>query len=433
METTLQNPNLMESEIKLRKNADSDNQGSSSKEQDDAVPSSAGRYVNTLEQPLIRRPFRNTSNEDTVETVYAESNHVPLVIPKWEKPDTQRKSFHLARDPRMTSNPIMERDDDMDEDISNKAFPPDLTNNELVHTAEFLQSIIDINVENVKNEKDDLVFGESNDWKIRFWSEANTTTEEDGEENQTAGGISDDNETPRISPEQQYEVYKPPIATGPQQQRPTAGQSAYTASEVAPQQQQSIDPASGIQSGMTVQHLPPQQPAQPVAAQIPVMAQQNLIPVQANSSSNIGAPVPTLIQPSTSVLTQSNSMHPVVLLPTSAPLQQQLQPTPLYQQQQQQELQQQQQQQQRQQLYQQQQQQKLQQQQQPTTSAGGPPVGAASFTSPGDGPSDHVTMTSNRGPPLPLPRNDPYSPRRGPPLPPLTPVNHGFAVVCNGI
>ncbi|EFX68513.1 hypothetical protein DAPPUDRAFT_114508 [Daphnia pulex] len=156
-----------------KKNVDSDNQGSSSKEQDDAVPSSAGRYVNTLEQPSTRRQ----SQEDTVETVYAESNHVPLVIPKWEKPDTQRKSFHLARDPRMTSNPIMERDDDMDEDISNEAFPPYLTNNELVHTAEFLQSIIDINVENVKNEKDDLGLGENNDWKTRFWSEANTTTE----------------------------------------------------------------------------------------------------------------------------------------------------------------------------------------------------------------------------------------------------------------
>jgi uncharacterized iron-regulated protein len=97
------------------------------------------------------------------------------VIPKWEKP--RRKSFHLARDPRMTSNPIMERDDDMDEDISNEAIPPDLTNNELVHTAELLQSplqsIIDINVENVKNEKDDLGLGENNDWKTRFWSEAN--------------------------------------------------------------------------------------------------------------------------------------------------------------------------------------------------------------------------------------------------------------------
>jgi hypothetical protein len=126
-----------------------------------------------------RKPIRNTSNEDTVETVYVESNHVPLVIPKWEKPDTQRKSFHLARDPRMTSNPIMERDDDMDEDISNEAFPPDLTNNELVHTAEFLQSIIDINVENVKSEKDYLGLGETDDWKIQFWSEANTTTEED--------------------------------------------------------------------------------------------------------------------------------------------------------------------------------------------------------------------------------------------------------------
>ena len=73
----------------------------------------------------------------------------------------------------MTSNPIMERDDDMDEDISNEAFPTDLTNNELVHTAEVLQSIIDINVENVKNEKDDLGLGENNDWKTRFWSEAN--------------------------------------------------------------------------------------------------------------------------------------------------------------------------------------------------------------------------------------------------------------------
>jgi hypothetical protein len=124
---------------------------------------------------LTRRPLSSTSNEDTVETVNAESNHVPLVIPKWEKP--RRKSFHLARDPRMTSNPIMERDDDMDEDISNEAFPPDLTNNELVHTAELLQSplqsIIDINVENVKNEKDDLGLGENNDWKTRFWSEAN--------------------------------------------------------------------------------------------------------------------------------------------------------------------------------------------------------------------------------------------------------------------
>jgi hypothetical protein len=124
---------------------------------------------------LTRRPLSSTSNEDTVETVNAESNHVPLVIPKWEKP--RRKSFHLARDPRMTSNPIMERDDDMDEDISNEAIPPDLTNNELVHTAELLQSplqsIIDINVENVKNEKDDLGLGENNDWKTRFWSEAN--------------------------------------------------------------------------------------------------------------------------------------------------------------------------------------------------------------------------------------------------------------------
>jgi hypothetical protein len=244
-----------------KKNADSDNQGSSSRKPDDAVPSTAGRYVNTLEQPLTRRPLRNTSNEDTVETVYAESNHVPLVIPKREKPDTQRKSFHLARDPRMTSNPIMERDDDMDEDISNEAFPPDLTNNELVHTEEVLQSTIDINVENVKNEIDELGIGENSDWKTRFLSEANTTTEEpttvpvvriksepidendfnpssepieddrcsidsgstvglpspgraspppsptpslkNGEENQTVDSIPDDNETPRISPEQQ--------------------------------------------------------------------------------------------------------------------------------------------------------------------------------------------------------------------------------------
>jgi hypothetical protein len=313
-----------------KKNADSDN----NKEQDDAVSSSAGHYVNTLEQPLTRRPLSSTSNEDTVETVYADSNHVPLVIPKWEKTDTQRKSFHLARDPRMTSNPIMERDDDMDEDISNEAFPPDLTNNELVHTAEVLQSIIDINVENVKSEKDYFgLWRENEDWKTRFWSEANSTTEEptavpvvriksepmdenafnpssepieddrcsidsdsivglpspgrasppasptpsikNGEENQTAGGISDDNETPRISPEQQlisserkddadeetnrhiiYEVYKHPIATGPQQQRPTAGQSAYTASEVAPQQQQYVTPASGIQPGQcSICHL----------------------------------------------------------------------------------------------------------------------------------------------------------------------------------
>ncbi|XP_046639036.1 zinc finger CCCH domain-containing protein 18-like [Daphnia pulicaria] len=172
-----------------------------------------------------------------------------------------------------------------------------------------------------------------------------------------------------------YEVYKHPIATGPQQQRPTAGQSAYTASEVAPQQQQQqqqyVTPASGIQPGMTVQHLPPQQPAHPVAAQIPVMAQQNLIPLPRyrtcygcgkpgheakdcpnpngarrtsyapygalygrhntaplrRHSTAIGAPVPTSIQPSTSVMTQSNSMHPVVLLPTSALFQQQSQPT----------------------------------------------------------------------------------------------------------
>jgi hypothetical protein len=331
-----------------KKNADSDN----NKEQDDAVSSSAGHYVNTLEQPLTRRPFRNTSNEDTVETVYAESNHVPLVIPKWEKPDTQRKSFHLARDPRMTSNPIMERDDDMDEDISNEAFPPDLTNNELVHTAEVLQSIIDINVENVKNEKYDLGLGENNDWKTRFWSEANTTTEapttvpvvriksepmdenafnpssepieddrcsidsgsvvglpspgwasppasptpsiKNGEENQTAGDISDDNETPRISPEQQlisserkddadeetngdirYEVYKHPIATGPQQQRPTASQSAYTASEVAPQQQQSVTPAFSIQPEMTGRlGAPAPHPLAPTIIQLQQQQQQ---------------------------------------------------------------------------------------------------------------------------------------------------------------
>ena len=114
------------------------------------------------------------------------------------------------------------------------------------------------------------------------------------------------------------------------------GQSAYTAPAVAPQQQQPqyVNSASGIQPGMTGQHLPPQQPVQPVVAQIPVMAQQNLISVQASSSSNIGASAPhplasTLIQSSTSIPTQSNSMHPVVLLPPSASLQQQSQPTPV--------------------------------------------------------------------------------------------------------
>lgn len=118
-----------------------------------------------------------------------------------------------------------------------------------------------------------------------------------------------------------------------------ANQSAYTASAVAPQQQQYVTPAPGIQPGMTVQHLPSQQSTQqpiqqPVVAQIPVMAQQNLMPVQPSSSSNIVASSPhpsaaTLIQPPSTIPTQANqnSMHPVVLMPSSASLQQQSQPT----------------------------------------------------------------------------------------------------------
>ena len=115
-----------------------------------------------------------------------------------------------------------------------------------------------------------------------------------------------------------------------------ANQSAYTAPPVA-QQQQYVAPAAGIQPGMATQHLPPQpqQTAQPVVAQIPVMAQQNLIPVQPSGSNN-GAtqssphqpPATALIQPSTSIPTQASSMHPVVLLPPSASLQQP-QPAPV--------------------------------------------------------------------------------------------------------
>ena len=100
-----------------------------------------------------------------------------------------------------------------------------------------------------------------------------------------------------------------------------ANQSAYTAPPVAQQQQQQqqyVAPAASIQPGMTTQ-----QTTQPVVAQIPVMAQQNLIPVQPSSSNN-GAtqssphpPATALVQPSTSIPT-----HPVVLLPPSAALQQ---------------------------------------------------------------------------------------------------------------
>ena len=243
------------------KNGETDNQSSSSRKQDGAILSTAGRAGNNLEQPLTRRPLRNTSNEETGETISVESSHIPLVIPKREKPDNQRKSFHLARDPRMTTNPIMERDDDTDEDISNEAFPPNLTNDDLVHTEDVLQSTIDINVENVKNEIDDLGLEENSDWKTRFLSEENTSTEEPitvpavqiksepfdendfnptsepieddrcsidsgstvglpspgraspppsptpslktGEDNQTTAGISDDSATPRISPDEQ--------------------------------------------------------------------------------------------------------------------------------------------------------------------------------------------------------------------------------------
>jgi hypothetical protein len=460
----------------------------------------------------------------------------------------------------------MERDDDMDEDISNEAFPPDLTNNELVHTEEVLQSTIDINVENVKNEIDELGIGENSDWKTRFLSEANTTTEEpttvpvvriksepidendfnpssepieddrcsidsgstvglpspgraspppsptpslkNGEENQTADSIPDENETPRISPEQQLisserkddadeetnrdikcEVYKHPITTGPQQQRPTAGQSAYTTSEVAPQQQQSVTPASSIQPEMTGRlGAPAPHPLAPTMIQLQQQQQQQELQQQQQQKlqQELQQQQQELQQQQQKLQQQRQQLHQQQQQQKSQrqqqqKLQQELQQQQqelqqqqqqqqrqqlyqqqqqqelqqqqqqqhwlqLYQQQQQQELQQQQQQQQRQQLYQrrqqqelqqqqqklQQQQQKLQQQQQqqqPTTSAGGPRVGAASFTSPGDGPSDHVTMTSNRGPPPPLPRNDPYSPRRGPPLPPLPPVNHGVSVV----
>ncbi|EFX83044.1 hypothetical protein DAPPUDRAFT_240622 [Daphnia pulex] len=226
-----------------------------------------------------------------------------------------------------------------------------------------------------------------------------------------------------------YEEYKHPIATGPQQQRPTAGQSAYTASEVAPQQQQSVTPASSIQPEMTGRlGAPAPHPLAPTIIQLQQQQQQQQ-ELQQQQQQKLQQ---ELQQQQQELQQQQQKLQQLHQQQQQQKLQQQQQQKlqqelqqqqqelqqqqqqqqrqQLYQQQQQQELQQQQQQQHWQQLYQQQQQQKLQQQQQPTTSAGGPPVGAASFTSPGDGPSDHVTMTSNRGPPLPLPRNDPYSP-----------------------
>ena len=237
-----------------KKHDDADNQSSSSRKQDDLTPGTSRSYTNTLEQPLTRRPLRNTSNEDTIETVYAESNHIPLVLPKREKPDAQRKTFSIARDPRMTEKPIMERDDDMEEDISNEAFPPDFANDESVSTEDLLQSVIDINLENVKNENDALGLEENSDWKTQFLNKENTTTEDSitvpvqiksepidesdfnatsepieddrcsidssstvglpsperaspspkpSEENQTASDMLNENETSRISPEEQ--------------------------------------------------------------------------------------------------------------------------------------------------------------------------------------------------------------------------------------
>jgi hypothetical protein len=119
---------------------------------------------------LTRRPLKNNSNEDTIGRVYAESNHIPWVLPKREKPDAQRKTFSIARDPRMTEKPIMEHDgNDMEEDDMEEDFKKD-------ESVSVFKSMIDI--EYVKNENDDLGLEGNSDWKTKFWNKENITTED---------------------------------------------------------------------------------------------------------------------------------------------------------------------------------------------------------------------------------------------------------------
>ncbi|XP_032787316.2 uncharacterized ATP-dependent helicase C29A10.10c [Daphnia magna] len=154
------------------------------------VSSNNGSASTSSESQLTRRPLRNNSSKELYETVYAEPNHVPLLVPKKEKPGFHRKTtFHISRDPRMTENPILDHADDMLEDASDETLNQDLTNDFSAPTEPVLDLVVDINVEQVKNEIEDLGLADGSDWKSKFLNVGNTITEEAEKNSDNAGHV----------------------------------------------------------------------------------------------------------------------------------------------------------------------------------------------------------------------------------------------------
>lgn len=140
-----------------------------------SVSSNNGTASTSSEEPLTRRPLRNTSSKEPDDTVRAKSTCVPLlVVPKVEKTGSHGKNTHISRDPRMTANPILDHADDSAEDTSDETFTQDLTDDIPAPTEPALDFIVDINVEDVKSEVDNLVLADDSDWKSRFLNGSNT-------------------------------------------------------------------------------------------------------------------------------------------------------------------------------------------------------------------------------------------------------------------
>ncbi|XP_057374382.1 uncharacterized protein LOC130695286 [Daphnia carinata] len=147
------------------------------------VSSNNGSASKSSELQLTRRPLRNNSSKEPYETVNAEPNHVPLLVPKKENPDFHSETvYHISRDPRMTENPILDHADDTIDDTSNEAFDQNLRNDSSAPAEPVLDFLVDVNIEHVKNEIDELGLTDSSDWKSRFLNGRNTNTEE-GEKN----------------------------------------------------------------------------------------------------------------------------------------------------------------------------------------------------------------------------------------------------------
>ncbi|KAI9556972.1 hypothetical protein GHT06_016766 [Daphnia sinensis] len=154
------------------------------------VSNNNGTASTSSESQLTRRPLRNNSSKELCETVYAEPNHVPLLVPKKEKPDFHRKTaFHISRDPRMTENPILDHADDTFEDISDETFNQNLTSDLSAPAEPVLDLVVDVNVEHVKNEIDELGLEDSNDWKSRFLNGGKAIAEEGEKTSDNAGHV----------------------------------------------------------------------------------------------------------------------------------------------------------------------------------------------------------------------------------------------------